>query len=382
MTKEELLFCLLSNEICGNDLPENFDLTDKTAELYRLSKQHDIAHLIGDALLRNKLLPESKALIAFREQIVLAVYRYERKNAEMERVSAALEEAKIPFIPLKGSVIRSLYPEPWMRTSCDIDILVKKEDYFATGKYLAEKLNYKTEEYGSHDISLYSESSVHIELHYSLIEDRFLDSADKVLNKVWDYALPVNNTKYCLSDEMFYFYHLAHMAKHFQGGGCGIRPFIDLWLLNHKLEFNKSIRDALLEDGGLLKFAKNCEKLSEVWLGKDKHDETTAILQEFILNGGMYGNIENRASVSQGTTKKRHIFSYLWKPYNELKYWYPGLAKHKWLLPFYEIKRWFQIVFGGALSYKFKERRVLNNTEKSKLNKADKLISDLGLKQD
>ncbi|MBO4954226.1 MAG: nucleotidyltransferase family protein, partial [Clostridia bacterium] len=33
----------------------------------------------------------------------------------------------IDFMPLKGAVIRQYYPEPWMRTSCDIDIHVKKD---------------------------------------------------------------------------------------------------------------------------------------------------------------------------------------------------------------------------------------------------------------
>ena len=112
------------------------------------------------------------------------------------------------------------------------------------------------------------------------------------------------------------------------------------------------------------------------------HDDTTALLQDFILNGGVYGNLKNRALIYEKTTPKKKIWSYIWKPYNELKYWYPRLAKHKWLLPFYEIKRWFTIVFCGTLSYKFKEKNILNKTEKEKRVKTDKLISDLGLKQD
>ena len=383
MTTEEILFCLLRNEICGTDLPADFDLTDKIGELYRLSKQHDIAHLIGDALLRNKLLSEGKAANVFREQVALAVFRYERQNAELERVSAALKEARIPFIPLKGAVIRNLYPKSWMRTSCDIDILVKKEQYFATGKYLAKKLGYNIKDYNSHDVSLYSQGNVHIELHHSLTEDNIFIYEEKILKNVWDYAFSVKKeAEYALSDEMFYFYHVAHMAKHVKNGGCGIRPFIDLYLLNHKVEFDRYKRKKLLEEGGLLKFSECCERLSEIWFGKKTHDETTTLLQDYILNGGIYGNIQNRASISKYLTKKRNIFSYLWKPYEELKYWYPNLSKHKWLLPFYEIKRWFQIAFGGALVYKFKENKILNNIEQGQIDKAEKLISDLGLKQD
>ena len=39
-------------------------------------------------------------------------------------ICSALNRESIAYIPLKGSVIKDLYPESWMRTSCDIDILV------------------------------------------------------------------------------------------------------------------------------------------------------------------------------------------------------------------------------------------------------------------
>ena len=37
-------------------------------------------------------------------------------------------------------------------------------------------------------------------------------------------------------DELFYFYHIAHMVKHFENGGCGIRPVV-LSLLKENFEF-------------------------------------------------------------------------------------------------------------------------------------------------
>lgn len=382
MTTEELLFCLLKNEICGTELPADFEFADKIIDLYRLSKCHDIAHLVGDALLRNKLLTDDKAVNLFKQQAMLAVYRYEQQNVEFQNICKVLNEAKIAYIPLKGSVIRGYYPKPWMRTSCDIDLLVKKGDYFATSKFLSEKLGYKIKEYSAHDVSLYSAGNVHIELHYSLIEANCLDSAKKLLDYIWDYATSCEEgSKYCLSDDMFYFYHMAHMAKHLKYGGCGIRPFIDLYILNHNVEFDKSKRTRLLEKGRLIKFAEICEKLSEIWFGNGIHDETTLLLQKFILEGGVYGTIQNSASISKSTTVKRNLWSYIWKPYREMKYWYPNLSKHKWLLPFYEIRRWFKIVCGGALAFKFKKKNILNKTEKNELDRLDKLISDLGLTQ-
>ena len=36
-------------------------------------------------------------------------------------------------------------------------------------------------------------------------------------------------------------------------------------------------------------------------------------------------------------------------PYDDLKYYYPKLQDKKWLLPYYEVKRWCRLVFGGEL---------------------------------
>ena len=62
--------------------------------------------------------------------------------------------------------------------------------------------------------------------------------------------------RYEMTDEFFYFYHIAHMAKHFENGGCGIRPFVDLVVLDRMDSENFSKRDELLKSGGLLQFAR------------------------------------------------------------------------------------------------------------------------------
>ena len=94
--------------------------------------------------------------------MVLVVYRYEKINYELNRLCETLNEVKIPFIPLKGSVIRQYYPEPWMRTSCDIDVLVHEEAVDQTAQIIVEKLGYTYEKKQYHDISLMSDGGVHL----------------------------------------------------------------------------------------------------------------------------------------------------------------------------------------------------------------------------
>ena len=110
---------LIASEVCGKEIDKSQQtLTDEElAKLYKLSKSHDLAHLVGDALLKNDLIGNDEIKAHYHKQVMIAIYRYEKINYELNRLRSALNEAQIPFIPLKGSVLRQYYPEPWMRTS-------------------------------------------------------------------------------------------------------------------------------------------------------------------------------------------------------------------------------------------------------------------------
>lgn len=383
-------------EICGQQ--EKIVLPEVSArfliEVYKLSKAHDVAHLVGDALNKSGVfenLPadldeNERAAIAkvkekFDEQIFTAVYRYENINYELEQICKTLEEAKIPFIPLKGSVIRKYYPEPWMRTSCDIDVLVHENDIEKAMSFLVKKSGAACKTKGSHDVGLFL-NSVHIELHYSLIESDVVGKADIPLQNVWNYAQQIEQTsQYTLNEEMFYYYHIAHMAKHFIHGGCGIRPFIDLWLYNRVNTGNTDKRNELLLEGGLVKFSEKTEKLSSVWVEGKKHDITTQEMEGFILRGGVYGTFDNSVIIQQ--SKKRgkfyYVLSRIFLPYKTLTKYYPKLKRRKWLLPFYEVKRWLEILFSKRIKHGIREFSIGNDIKKEEYEETQHMIETLGL---
>lgn len=165
-------FALLRSAICDDRLSDEENVLYDAEILFRIvkiAKKHDVLHLLVLGLKKNELLDENTKQL--ERELFKAVYRYERLNYELKQVCEALEKAQIPFLPLKGSVIRKYYPEPWMRTSCDIDVLVHEKDLRAAVSYLVENLKYTEHEQNSHDISLFSPSGNHIELHYDLVED-------------------------------------------------------------------------------------------------------------------------------------------------------------------------------------------------------------------
>ena len=381
----KVMFALLRSAVCG-DLLSSEEISlyspDILPAITSLAQKHDVMHLIVFALKKNGVLDESNKNL--ESKMLITICRLEKLNYELIKLCEALEQAEIPFIPLKGSVLRQYYPEPWMRTSCDIDVLVHEEDLQRTVSYLADNLGYKRESQNSHDISMFTQGGVHIEVHYDLVEDNRANSAAAVLKQIWNVAVKHDgcNYQYEMPDEMFYFYHIAHMAKHFvYTGGCGIRPFLDIWVLNHRIDFDREKRDKLLSDGGLSVFEKQAELLSEVWFGNAEHTEITRQMEEYILRGGVYGTTTNRVAVQQQKQggKMKYALSKIFIPYDVIKFHYPILQKHRWLTPIMEVRRWGKIIFCGHLKRTVNELKYNSTISEDAAAETRTLLKNVGL---
>lgn len=361
-------------------------LEDNIKQIAALAKKHDILPIVADAVI--KACPELKAsspalYSSLWRELTLALYRYEKLKNELDKIKEALSLEKVCHMPLKGAVIRDKYPEPWLRTSCDIDLLVKPEELARAKDTLTDRLSYKADRKGPHDIPLSSPSGVHIELHYWLIEERAGEASSKILENVWNYSHVLDGFTYEMSDEMFYFYHIAHMAKHFQNGGCGVRPFIDLYLLlsDNNAPDAEDKRRELLEKGGLLRFETVCREVANMWFQGGEPSEIAKKTSDYILCGGVYGTMENY--VANHNAKADGKFSYLmrrlFRPYKELCEDYPMIIKHKWLTPFFELVRFFRMIFGGRLKRSLSEVSMVVSSDKEKLNNTRRFLEELGL---
>lgn len=385
MTAANILVQLVRGEVCGVQ-PEpalKQNLTPELLEgLYRFSKQQDLAHLAGQGLQRLGALGRDEISAKFHKQTVSAVYRHARMEREFDRICSVLTDARIPHIPLKGAVLRSSYPEAWMRTSCDIDVLVKEEQLSAAAKALTEKLGYTREGSDAHEISLFSANGIHLELHHNLIEDNWPGDCEAILGSVWEAAAAMpGGFTLVMPDALFYFYHIAHMAKHFVLGGCGIRPFLDIWVLNHRVSHDRSARVALLQKGQLMEFALAAEKLAAHWFADAPGDEVTNRMTEYLFRGGLYGGSENIVSLrhAEKGSGLRYAFSRIFLPLDQLQMEYPVLVKKKWLYPFCQVARWFRLLFGGKAGYWLGRLKSHASASTEYVDSNAQLLQDLGL---
>ena len=385
MDTQSLFFGLLRIAVCGESATEQLKIActpEMLEKVYALATRHDLAHLVGQAISKLQL-PESEPAAKCKQAAMQAFGRYMQLNFELERACQVLEQAKIPFIPLKGSVLRKDYPEPWMRTSCDMDILVKEEMLDAAVKALTGALGYTAGNKGDHDIVLRG-NGVYLELHYDTIQERYeAGSGRSVLSRIWEDASPLKegSCHYVLSDAMFYFYHIAHMIKHFEVGGCGVRTFLDIWIMDQK-PHDPAARQALLEEGGLLKFAQGARQVAAYWFLGETPDDMTRAVSDYILRAGMYSDNKNRAAVGQakmGGKLRYLLLRRVFMPYDYLKAEYPILQKHKWLTPVCQVARWVRMLTHGGLRRTAAELKANTRTEGDSTGTATEILKHMGI---
>lgn len=348
LTAEQLFLSALGYEIFGADTLEQLKtvVPEQLPEIYKLSKKHDLCHLVADALCKaGVIVEETEAGKRFIRERDLAVLRYRQLKYELDRLCDTLESAKIPFLPLKGSVLRDYYPEPWMRTSCDIDILVRESELESAISVICEKLKYTQGKTGNHDVTLHAPSGMPLELHFSLTADN--SEWEALLSDCFSAVKDGKGYQYEMTPELFYFYHIAHMAIHMRSGGCGVKPLIDLYVMKDKMNVDPEKRDELLRRGGLLEFERESLHLANCWFANESFTEVSLAYQSYLLRGGVYGTVGNKVAVEQVKRggKAAYILSRIFVRYDELSIKYPTLKKRKALFPLYQFYRWFDLFF-------------------------------------
>jgi hypothetical protein len=387
--RDELLLLSLCRAALGEAVEDREPLAALDEKgwtsLYRLAKHHDLAHLAARGVSQLSLSPPEEILSKLNKQAMIALYRTEQVSFELASLTEALNRAGIAHLPLKGSVLRAYYPSPELRLSCDIDLLVSKDDLARARELLTSSLGYTDKGEQSHDVQLYAPSGLHVELHFDLIESDALAEAAALLGDVWRYASPSEKGSYTyrLLDEMFYFYHIAHMAKHFTvTGGCGVRPFLDLHVLHRAGRCgDEGARKHLLSIGGLATFEEAALELARVWMEDGAPTPRAEAMASFVLTGGVYGVVENRVSLAYGRGKGRfaYVLSRLFPPFSFMCARYPLLKRLPILLPLCYLLRLFSPLWSGRARLLAREARASRSISREESLGARALLSELGL---
>lgn len=349
----------------------------------RLAKRHQIIPLIYYGIINSGIrIPED--VFAQIENISYKSIAVSHSQLyELENLYRAFERSGIEYMPLKGAVIKQLYPRPEMRTMGDADILIKTEQYEKI-RAIMRNAGFKEAVESDHEL-IWNKSNIHLELHKRLIpsynKDYYAYYGDG-----WKLAVPDTGSRYKMSDEDTFIYIFTHYAKHYRDGGIGIRHITDLYIyLSAKPNLNKEYIEAEFKKLKLLDFYNNTVHTLNVWLNGEKSDEMSDFITEKIFESGSYGTYKAhimsgavKASKSGGNVRIRRIVKLIFLPYKYMSEKYPVLIKAPFLLPLMWLVRIADVIFNKRDKIA-RQRKELDYITDDKIAEYKKELNFVGL---
>ncbi len=314
----------------------------------RMCKAQSISGLFWAGLQKAQAMPEGRFIEHFHLIETIEAVQHAHQEQSLRQVIAMLEEEKIPYILLKGTRVRQFYPEAVWRTSCDIDILFDGDEARLHEKML--ELGYSF--VGDAGTTLnYLHHPVEFEMHRRLFDDKL--EFHGFFQEVWKHSRPVGEgtCERLLTEEFFYAYMIAHMAKHFTRYGCGVRPVLDLYLYRQKAPADFDVKKAhnMLKKIGLLEFEQRLLALASAWFETGKLSEIDKKLTDYIMEAGVYGDsrIMDARAVKRPEeaekAKRERLRRFFFPPLKEMRILYPRMLKCPLLLPVSWVLRFFGV---------------------------------------
>lgn len=369
-----LIRCALDGSSPDDERLRGMDLCN----IYSAAKSRTLTSAVYMGLENSDILKTQDAdfVKKWRAEKDMAVRKDVLFEAEYKNVVTKLEAAGIWYMPLKGMILKSLYPRVGMRQMADMDILFDPERSDDVHRILTD-MGYESERVGRGNADSYLKPPIYnIEMHPKLVSQS---------NIAWDYYEQAklrifrqdesSKFKYYLSDDDFYIYMVCHAYKHYRGSGTGIRTLMDEYVFiqkkNDSLDWDYLHRE--FEKLEISEFEEKCRKLSWKLFGcgrwdlKDDATDGTGLPEETekYLTEDELAELDYYITSDTYGSKERRISNTLQRMKNEdgevtglikLKYlagriapsqeWYeenrPFFAKHRWLKPVHVVARFFR----------------------------------------
>lgn len=316
---------------------------------FGLCKFHDVVNTVYFAIKDCENVPEN-VIRKFEEYFFITVAKQADEEHILKQIEARLAKLNIDLAYLKGKVIRELYPCKEMRYSSDIDILIRPENCEKVSQVMA-CLGFNQTFSGVNEDIYKKEPYLNIEFHKTLL------SPITKVSRVYDYDFSktrkVHDNIYKLSDNDLFIHTLVHIVQHMENGGIGVRFFLDIYLMKKNLRLDENYIKVNLEKYGLYEFYQNVIKLCSMWFSGQQGDETTLDFAQFVLNSGTYGTSASEYITYTDEKGGHPLLNRIFPPANVISFRYPIVLKKPYLLPFYRIKRLFEIKspFGKLKAY-------------------------------
>ena len=373
----EDVFIDLVRAVLNGEKPSPLPAGISADEVYQIGMRQGMVPIVYCALSAMDPKPESKNWSKWQQSFLSDCQRSEIQMEESSRLISFLCARGVKILPLKGYVIRSLYPSPYLRVMNDVDLMyegIRTEDLAV----LMQEAGYSPEslETGCHD-TFHKKPCMKVELHRKLLHD--YDPAKGILQNVFADAEPDADIPnlYHIKPEDLYIHVISHAACHFRSSGIGIRPIADIYLLNHAYNdtWDRGYIGRQLQSGRLDRFEAKMRVIAETFFGKEEMNIPKRDIL-FLFRGGTYGKASDVAWKFKGQNRMHFMLSIIFPSYAYMHEMFPSQAKHPVLLPF----AWIYRIFDVLLHRRQKIKRIKStevNSEKAQYR--NEIMADFGL---
>ena len=203
------IFLLIKSALTGEKypLPEEFDL----AQCKELIGKHQIQNLIYYGAVNCGIDRGTPLMRELFSATCRYLYIDEKQRWELEKLFGVFEENHLSYMPLKGAVMKALYPRPDMRIMGDADILIRLEQYEKI-KALMPQLGFAEKVESDHEL-IWTKPTLYLELHKRVIPSYNHDYA-AYFGDGWRLAQPdQGENRFQMSREDTFIYLFTHFCQ-------------------------------------------------------------------------------------------------------------------------------------------------------------------------
>lgn len=328
-----------------------------TGQAQSLPEEFDIRQA-APILLKNRLLtigytgavncgidPDLPVMEKIQEKYMEEYMLSDHQMQQLARVFAAFDANGIQYMPLKGTVMKPMYPAHEMRIMHDSDVLIREEQREQIGPIM-EQLGYAMMSEADHEWNWLSDE-LKIELHKRLVSS---DDKDyySYFGDGWQFAQKQSGCRYSMTQEDAFIFEFVHFTRHYCTSGVSIRHIIDLWvhLRSNEAMDSPSIREKL-EKMRLGTFYDNVMTLIRAWFYEGQWDSRTEFMTDYIFSGGVSNALWEQARALQqtgdsGAGKKHLLLSRIFPAKKHIEWNYPQLKNVPLLFAW--VARWFLLL--------------------------------------
>lgn len=350
-------------------LPDDFQI-EQAADMIR---RHKITGLAYEGAVKCGIDKQCSTMQEMFQRYYGDIVRHEQQMQLLKKIEAAFQENGIDYLPLKGTILKLLYPNPAARVMGDADILIREEQNDKI-KPVMEQLGFQEGAVSDHERH-WHHPQLHLELHRWIVPKSSIDLY-RYYENCWEKAIPLSGSRYTFRAEDHFIFLFVHYAKHYRGGGIGLRQLVDLWVYQQaNPHMDMGYIRSELSKLKIEVFFDNTQRMLTTWFDEDCPDDITAFMSDYIWHSGSWGSLEHHQTAegiaaektagSRTASRLAYLCQVIFPPVSLLKNRYPVLEKAPWLLPLMWPVRWIGALF-------FRHKNINNYATILKNRSADK----------